>query len=50
MVTGVVGINGLAAPKHADLGQEAELETVTTQLQLMEAATARDKAKPLKLV
>ena len=46
----MVGINGLAAPKHVDLGQEAGQETVTTQLQLMEAATVSDKAKHLKLV
>ena len=37
MVTGGAGSNGLAAPKHVGLEEEAGQETVTTQLQLMEA-------------
>ena len=44
MVTGGTGGNGLAAPRHVDLEIEAGQETVTTQLQLMEAETVRDQA------
>ena len=47
MVTGVTGSSGLAAPRHVDLGQEAEKETVTTQLQLMVAETVKDQAMSL---
>ena len=47
MVTGVTGSNGLAAPRHVDLAEEAGQETVTTQLQLMEAETVRDQAMNL---
>ena len=50
MVTGVAGKNGLAAPRHVDLAIEAGQETVTTQLQLMEAETVRDQAQSLTLV
>ena len=50
MVTGGTGGNGLAAPRHVDLEIEAGQETVTTQLQLMEAETVRDPARSLKLV
>ena len=42
MVAGVAGGDGLAAPIHVDLEIEAGQETVTTQLQLMEAETVRD--------
>ena len=44
MVTGVAGRNGLAAPRLVDLAELAGQETVTTQLQLMEAETVRDQA------
>ena len=50
MVTGDPGHNGLAAPRHVDLEIEAGQETVTTQLQLMEAETVRDPAQRLELV
>ena len=50
MVTGVAGRDGLAAPRHVDLGQEEGQETVTTQLQLMEAADVGDQALSLELV
>ena len=50
MVTGGTGGNGLAAPRHVDLAIEAGQETVTTQLQLMEAETVRDPAQRLELV
>ena len=50
MVTGGTGGNGLAAPRHVDLVIEAGQETVTTQLQLMEAETVRDQAQSLELV
>ena len=50
MVTGVAGKNGLAAPRHVDLEIEAGQETVTTQLQLMEAETVRDQAQSLEPV
>ena len=43
MVTGGPGMNGLPAPKHVDLEPGAGQETVTTQLQLMEAETVRDQ-------
>ena len=42
MATGDPGHNGLAAPRHVGLEKEAEQETVTTQPQLMEAATVKD--------
>ena len=44
MVTGDTGLNGLAAPKPVDQEQEAEQESVTTQLQLMGAKTVKDQA------
>ena len=50
MVTGVAGRDGQAAPRHVDLGQEEGQETVTTQLQLMEAAAVGDQALSLELV
>ena len=50
METGVAGNNGLAAPRHVDLEKEKGQETVTTQLQLMEAETVRDQARSLELV
>ena len=50
MATGVAGRNGLAVPRHVDLEIEAGQESVTTQLQLMEAETARDQAQSLDLV
>ena len=48
MVTGVVGMDGLAAPRHVDLGQEAGQGSVTTQLQLMEAETVQQDASSHK--
>ena len=50
MVTGETGKNGLAAPKPVDQGQEADQESVTTQLQLMEAETVRDQAMSQEVV
>ena len=50
MVTGDTGHNGLAAPRHVDQGQEADQESATTQLQLMEGATVRDQAMSLVFV
>ena len=50
MVTGVTGSNGLAAPRHVDLAEEAGQETVTTQLQLMEAKTVQDQARSQEFV
>ena len=50
MVTGVAGRDGLAAPRHVDLEVEAGQESVTTQLQLMEAETVREQAQSLNLV
>ena len=50
MVTGVAGSNGLAAPRHVGLEKEAGQETVTTQPQLMEAATVKDQALSLEPV
>ena len=50
MVTGVGGRDGPAAPRHVDLEKEADQETATTQLQLMEAETVRDQAWSLELV
>ena len=41
MGTGVTGHNGLAVPKPVDQDEEAEQESVTTQLQLMEDETVR---------
>ena len=43
MVTGVVGMDGLAAPRHVDLGQEEGQETVTIQLLLMEGENVRSQ-------
>ena len=40
----MVGINGLAVPKHVDLGQEAGQGSVTPQLQFMEAETVQQEA------
>ena len=48
MVTGDPGHNGLAAPRHVDLGQEAGQGSVTTQLQLMEAETVQQDASSHK--
>ena len=42
MVNGETGSNGLDAPRHVDLGQEAGQETVIIQLQLMGAKTVLD--------
>ena len=42
MVTGETGSNGLDAPRHVDLGQEAGQETVTIQHQLLGADTVQD--------
>ena len=50
MASGEPGRIGLPALRHVEVGQEAGQETVTTQLQLMEAATVRDRAKTLKIV
>ena len=50
MVTGEAGRDGLAAPRHVGLEKEAGQETVTTQPQLMEAATVRDQAQSLEPV
>ena len=50
MVTGVAGRDGLAARRHVDLETEAGQETVTTQLQLMEAETVRDQVQRMELV
>ena len=50
MVTGVAGRDGLAAPRHVDLEVEAGQESVTTQLQLMEAETVRDQVQRMELV
>ena len=50
MVTGVSGINGLAAPRRVDQDQEAEQESVTTQSQLMEEKTVRDQVKNQEFV
>ena len=50
MGTGGTGINGLAAPRHVDQGQEAGQESVTTQLQLMVAETVRDQKLSLVFV
>ena len=50
MVTGVSGINGLAAPRRVDQDQEAEQESVTTQSQLMEEETVRDQVKNQEFV
>ena len=47
MATGVIGSNGLAAPRHVDLGQEGEQDTVTNQLRLMVAETVKDQAMSL---
>ena len=44
MVAGVDGRDGLIALRRVDLEKEAGQETVTTQLQLMEAETVRDQA------
>ena len=44
MGTGVTGHNGLAVPKPVDQDEEAEQESVTTKLQLMEAETVREEA------
>ena len=43
METGEPGRNGLAAPRHVEVGPEAGQETVTTQLQLMVAKIVRDQ-------
>ena len=48
MATGDPGHNGLAAPRHVDLGQEAGQGSVTTQLQLMEAETVQQDASSHK--
>ena len=50
MVTGVTGKDGLVAPRLVDLEIEVGQETVTSQLQRMEAETVRDQAWSLKLV
>ena len=50
MVTGEAGRDGLAAPRHVGLEKEAGQETVTTQPQLMEAATVKDQALSLEPV
>ena len=50
MVTGVGGRDGPAAPRHVDLEKEADQETATTQLQLMEADTVEDQAQSLDIV
>ena len=49
MVAGVDGRDGLIALRRVDLEKEAGQETVTTQLQLMEADPVRDQARSLKL-
>ena len=36
-------MNGLAALRHVEVGQEAGLETVTTQLLLMEGEIVKDQ-------
>ena len=43
MVTGEIGLNGLAAPRLVELEQEPGLEVVTTQLQQMEATIVREQ-------
>ena len=43
MVAGVVGVNGLVAPKLVEQGQEVEPDNVTTQLQLMGGKTVREQ-------
>ena len=43
MGTGVTGHNGLAVPKPVDQDEEAEQESVTTKLQLMEAKTVQNR-------
>ena len=50
MVAGVDGRDGLIALRRVDLEKEAGQETVTTQLQLMEAETVRDQEQSLELV
>ena len=50
MVAGVDGRDGLIALRRVDLEKEAGQETVTTQLQLMEAETVMDQARRLELV
>ena len=50
MGTGETGHSGLAAPRHVDQGQEADQDTVTTQLRLMVAKTVKDQAMSLVFV
>ena len=50
MGNGGNGSNGQVAPRHVDLGQEAGQETVTIQLQLMEAKNVQDQARSQEFV
>ena len=50
MVAGVSGVHGQAAPRHVEQGQEAEIDNVTTLLQLMGEKTVRDQTMNQEIV
>ena len=50
MEAGVSGVHGQVAPRHVEQEQEAELEHVTTLLQLMGEMIVRDQVMSQEIV